>query len=67
MADDYEDDYLEETCETGTRHCEDCRVLTEALWDMEQQRREAEDERFQNAPLALSGDIDVLDRQEDTY
>jgi hypothetical protein len=42
MANDYNDDQ-EETDEARPRYCEACRVLTEALRDMEQQCREAED------------------------
>jgi len=40
MASDYFDD-REETYEARLRYCEDCRVLTDALRDMELQCRES--------------------------
>jgi hypothetical protein len=47
------------------QYCEDCRVLTEALRDMEQQCREAEDERFRE--IRLRGDADAVGREEERY
>jgi len=49
VKDDYADDDLDETCESRWRYCEDCRILTDALRDMEQQCREAEDKRFRES------------------
>lgn len=67
MKDDYADDYLRETYETRLRYCEDCRVLTDALRDMEQQCCEAEDERYRDSPFCSGSDIDALTREEDAY
>lgn len=48
-----------------TTYCEDCRILTEALRDMEQQCREAEDERFQEPFRCRSGEY--LGCEENRY
>jgi hypothetical protein len=66
MASDYDDDQ-EETYEARPRYCEDCRVLTEALRDMEQQCRETEDGRYRGLSLPSSSSVDVLTREEDAY
>jgi hypothetical protein len=67
MEDDYEDDYLAEACGTRRTYCEDCRVLTEALRDMEQQCREVEDGRYLGLSLSSTDSIDRLTREEDVY
>jgi hypothetical protein len=67
MADDNADEYRKDTTETRFRYCEDCRILTEALRDMEEQRREAEDERLRGGSLSPSDDIDALDRANEAY
>jgi hypothetical protein len=61
------DDYAEEMDEVHPCYCGDCRVLTEALQDIEQQCREAEDERFQDFSASLTLNVDELTRQEDAY
>jgi len=65
MKDDHRNDDLKEGYERS-RYCEDCLVLTDALRDMEQQCREAEDERYRDLPN-LKRDIDALIREEDAY
>ena len=66
MPDDY-NDYLNENNEYRPRYCEDCRVLTEALRDMEQQCRELEDGRYRGLSLSSSKTADLLTREEDAY
>jgi hypothetical protein len=55
------------TDDTRSRYCEDCRVLTEALRDMEQQCRELEDERFRVSAFRTDLGPDALYREEDEY
>lgn len=66
MEDDYSDSDSDDPRETASRYCEDCRVLTDALRDMEQQRREAEDQHYRNSPLSLGG-IGPLSCEEDAH
>jgi len=66
MERDHSDDELIEEYEARPRYCEDCRVLTEALRDMEQQCREAEDGSYREFPSSRGG-IDALTRAEDAY
>jgi hypothetical protein len=66
VASHYDDD-REETYEARSRYCEDCRVLTDALRDMEQQCREAEDGRYQGLCLSSGTGVDRLIREEDAY
>ncbi len=65
MKGDYSDDDPREAYEARPRYCEDCRVLTEALRDMEQQCREAEDEAYRD--FTNSRDVDEMTREEDAY
>ena len=68
MVDAYDEDYPEDyENETPRRYCEDCRVLTEALQDMEQQCREAENEGLKENLLYSSSSIDALTNREDEY
>jgi hypothetical protein len=66
MENDYSDGDLSEGYEEWPRYCGDCRVLTEALRDMEQQCREAEDDHYRDFPISRC-DIDALDRVENAY
>jgi hypothetical protein len=60
------DDRVEEN-DSDSRHCMDCDVLTDALRDMEQQCREAEDDRCRGASLFSNKSFDQLMREEDAY
>ncbi|PYX94630.1 MAG: hypothetical protein DMG71_11935 [Acidobacteria bacterium] len=53
--------------EAEIRHCFDCDTLTEALRDLEQQCREAEDKRRCEAVLSLINDYDEMIRDEERY
>ena len=67
-SDDY-DEYREDsgcTEDVGT-YCEDCRVLTEALRDLEQQYREVEDERLHSVSVLSRGGTDRIIRDECAY
>ena len=61
------DDCLDEEYRAPSRHCTDCDVLTEALRDMEQQCREAEDERFRDISLSSKKSSERLIVEEDAY
>lgn len=65
MEGDYADDDLRED-DARTHYCEDCRVLTDALRDMEQQCREAEDASYRGLPSSRP-DINALTREEYAY
>ena len=66
MLNDWSNDYPEDY-ETRRRYCEDCRILTEALQEMEQQCREAEDEGLPvNSPCS-SGHVEALTSPEEAY
>ena len=59
------DDYALET--THDSYCEGCLVLTEALRDMEQQCREAEDESIHGSPISTTCGLEILTRNEEAY
>lgn len=48
-------------------YCEDCRILTDALRDMEEQRREIEDERISTSSLLNRGGTELFIRDEEDY
>lgn len=67
MSDDHSHDYLEDASETRFRYCEDCLVLMDALRDMEQQCREAEDEGLHKSSSSYRRENRTLDNQEEFY
>jgi hypothetical protein len=62
-----DNDYAKDIHGSLPRHCFDCDVLTEALRDMEEQCREAEDDRTREASLAVGKSVDRLLGEEEAY
>ena len=62
-----DDSYEERTDGPTLRHCTDCDILIDALRDMEQQCREAEDERFRDLSVFSTKSFDRLNFEEDEY
>jgi hypothetical protein len=54
-------------CELEYHYCEGCKILTDALRDMELQCREAEDERTQQASAHSRKSGSQLDYDEETF
>ena len=62
MTDEFVDDANERNS-----YCEDCRVLTDALRDMEQQCRDTEDERISTASVLSRDGGERFIRDEEDY
>ena len=54
-------------CDEEERYCEDCTILIEALRDMEQQCREAEDESLRTDSFLSFRETEILVRDEQAY
>ena len=60
-------DYVDEYESYNERHCSECEMLTEALRDLEQQCREAEDQRLREGVLDSSKSYSNVLREEEMY
>jgi hypothetical protein len=60
-------DCVDEYDSYNERHCSECEVLTEALRDLEQQCREAEDQRLRVGVFDSSTSYGNLLREEEAY
>ena len=67
MRYDYEEEDSDQPSENDGAYCEDCRVLTDALQDMEQQCREAEDEGVKAHNFSRCADQEAAIRGEEIY
>jgi len=62
------EDHAQQHPHGSTNHsCGDCAVLTEALRDIEQQRREAEDEHLLKMATSTNRDAERLSAEDDLH